>query len=266
MQVLANTRFPAMLEWNDPRIGNSYVLPDEALADVAMPSEAELAERPVTFMQQGVQHFRKGEYPQAVASFRACLSRQPDYPEATFSLGVALAEAGQLDDALGCLQAAVAKEPHRAEIHQSLGGLYSRMRRPEDVVAAYEKALERQPDDALVHRSLGITLLQLGDYRRGLKEYEWRLKTGQVQSPQVPQPRWEGEPVPDKTLLLRTEGRDTGQAIQLARYIPLGAERCGKLLLTCDDDLAALFCVIPGIGDIRRADTSVSAISLRTCP
>jgi hypothetical protein len=27
-------RFPELLEWNDERLGSSYVLPDEALADM----------------------------------------------------------------------------------------------------------------------------------------------------------------------------------------------------------------------------------------
>ena len=270
VQVLHHTRFPEMLEWNDPHIGNSYVLPDEALADVALPTEAELAERPATFMRLGVQHFHKGESQQAVDSFRACLARQPDFPEATFSLGVALAETGGLDEALACLLAAVDKEPDRPEIHHSLGSLYSRMRRPDDAVAAYRKALEREPDNALVHQDLGVTLLQLGDYAQGLQEYEWRLKTGRVQRLQGPHPRWDGTPVPDKTLLLHIEGAEAGQAILLARYIPLVAERCAKLLLACNEELATLFSVIAGIGDIRRPeqvrvaefDTQVSLNSL----
>lgn len=34
VQVLPGVRFPEMLEWNDERLKNSYVLPDEALAEV----------------------------------------------------------------------------------------------------------------------------------------------------------------------------------------------------------------------------------------
>ena len=40
VQVLRGMRFPELLEWNDERLANSYVLPDEALADVALPTEA----------------------------------------------------------------------------------------------------------------------------------------------------------------------------------------------------------------------------------
>lgn len=37
VQVLRDIRFPEMLEFGDPRLNSSYVLPDEALADVALP-------------------------------------------------------------------------------------------------------------------------------------------------------------------------------------------------------------------------------------
>jgi len=36
VQVLRGMRFPELLEWNDERLKTSYVLPDEALADVVL--------------------------------------------------------------------------------------------------------------------------------------------------------------------------------------------------------------------------------------
>ena len=34
VQILRGMSFPELLEWTDERLGSSYVLPDEALADV----------------------------------------------------------------------------------------------------------------------------------------------------------------------------------------------------------------------------------------
>jgi uncharacterized protein (TIGR03032 family) len=39
VQILRGMRFPEVLEWNDQHLGNSYVLPDEALADVVLGPE-----------------------------------------------------------------------------------------------------------------------------------------------------------------------------------------------------------------------------------
>src|SRR5215468_10531255 len=35
-QIPRGMRFPELLEWSDEHLGNSYVLPDEALAEVAL--------------------------------------------------------------------------------------------------------------------------------------------------------------------------------------------------------------------------------------
>ena len=47
VQVLHGMRFPELLEWTDQRLSQSYVLPDEALADVALPTEDERLQSPV---------------------------------------------------------------------------------------------------------------------------------------------------------------------------------------------------------------------------
>jgi uncharacterized protein (TIGR03032 family) len=46
VQVLRSMRFPEVLEWNDPRLAHSYVIPDEALPDVVVPTERELLGSP----------------------------------------------------------------------------------------------------------------------------------------------------------------------------------------------------------------------------
>ena len=42
VQVLHNTRFPDIIEWNDDRLATSYVLPDAALRDVPQLSQEDL--------------------------------------------------------------------------------------------------------------------------------------------------------------------------------------------------------------------------------
>jgi uncharacterized protein (TIGR03032 family) len=46
VQILRGMRFPELLEWNDEHLGNSYVLPDEALADVVLPNEPDHSASP----------------------------------------------------------------------------------------------------------------------------------------------------------------------------------------------------------------------------
>ncbi len=251
VQVLAGMRFSEILEWDDERLAHSYVLPDEALAQVKLPSAAELAETPAFHFQRGATLYREGKIPEAITAYRQCVALDPSFPNARYNLGVALGDVEEYAEAIACLHAVVEGEPERAEAWNSLGYLACRERRPREAVAYYERAIALQPDYAQAHFNLGMTLLQLGDYPRGLTEHEWRWKTGQFTPFVCPYPRWDGNPIPGKTLLIHTE-QGAGDAIQFARYLPLAAERVGKLILVCRAELMPLFTTLPGIAEIRE--------------
>ncbi len=254
VQILQNARFPEIMEWDDERLSHSYVLPDEALAEVVLPTEADFALQPGVHLQQGTELYRKGQLPEAIAAFRRCIELEADYPNARYNLGVALVDAEQYDEAAVHLQQAIADEPERAEAHNSLGHLANCLRQPQQAVAHYEQAVALQPNYAQAHFNLGMTLLQLGDYERGLVEYDWRWKTGQFTPFQCPHPQWDGSNIPDKTLLIHTE-QGAGDAIQFARYLSLAGQRCKKLILVCRTDLMPLFTTLPGVTEVREPGT-----------
>lgn len=259
VQILHGTRCPEMLLADDPLINITYVLPDEALADVALPTPQQFEASPHGVMARGLEHFGKQEFAQAVLAFRECLKQQADFPEARYSLAIALAETGELTEALEHLEAAREKEPDRSEIHLSIGSLYQRLGDYDKARAAFEMAITRQPENALAHLSLGVLLLQLGEYSRGLEEYQWRLKTGQVPVLRSPHPGWDGKPAPDKTLLLYIEHDDPRHVILLARYIPQLAAQFRKLIVMCPDSYAPLLAALQGVGEIRKpGDVNVS--------
>src|SRR5439155_23247404 len=58
-------------------------------------------------------------------------------------------------------------------------------------------------------------------------------------------------PIPDKTLLVFAE-QGIADAIQFARYLPLAAERCGKLILVCPADLMPILSAVSGIAQLRE--------------
>ena len=252
VQVLPGIRFPEMLEWGDPRLANTYVLPDAALAEVARPTAEELARSPDAHFQRGAACYRAGQLAEAIAAYRECVALQPEYPHARYHLGVALGDADQYDEAVDVLRQVLAAEPERAEAYNSLGYCYSRLGNFESAVSCYEHAIGLQPQYPHAHLNLGLTLLQLGEYARGFAEYEWRWQTGEYPPFQCPHPKWDGTPVPDKTLLIHTE-QGAGDAIQFARYLPMAAERCKKLILVCPPNLMPVMATLPGIGQIREA-------------
>ena len=254
VQVLAGIRFPELLEWNDERLANSYVLPDEALAEVKLPTPAELEQSAAFHFQRATTLYHEAKLTEAIAAYRACVRLDPTFPNARYNLGVALGDAEELDEARACLQAVIEAEPERAEAYNSFGYLTTRQGRPEEAIAYFEQAIELRADYAQAHFNLGMSLLQLGDYPRGFAEYAWRWRTGQFTPFLCPHPKWDGAPIPEQTLLIHTE-QGAGDAIQFARYLPLVAERCRKLMLVCRADLMPLLATLPGIAEVREPGT-----------
>jgi uncharacterized protein (TIGR03032 family) len=249
VQVLRGMRFPELLEWNDQRLAHSYVLPDEALADVVLPTEEELARSPAFHFQRGNELYKQGKLDEAIASYRQCVALDPEFPNARYHLGVALGDAQHYEEASACLKQVIQTEPEKAEAYNSLGYVSSCQRQLEKAIGYYERALELQPNYTHAHVNLGMTLLQVGDYPRGFAEYEWRPLNGF----QCPHPKWDGQSIPEKTLLIYTE-QGAGDAIQFARYLPLAAKRCKNLILACPAELMPIFATIPGVAQIREKE------------
>jgi uncharacterized protein (TIGR03032 family) len=247
VQVLRGMRFPELLEWNDQRLADSYVLPDEALADVALPTEEEQSKSPAFHFQRGNAFYQQGNLDEAIASYRQCVALDPHFPNARFNLGIALGDAEHYEQARACLTEVVEAEPENAQAHNSLGFVAGRLSAPDEAVIHYQRAIELQPSYVQAHLNLGMSLLQVGDYARGFAECEWRPVNGF----RSPHPKWNGELIPEKTLLIYAE-QTTGDAIQFARYVTLAAKRCKNLILACPAELISIFATIPGIGQIRE--------------
>jgi uncharacterized protein (TIGR03032 family) len=252
VHVLQGARFPEILEWHDERLAHSYVLPDEAMAEVAMPSAADLARLPAFHAQRGLELYQQGQLTGAIAAFRQCLELDPEDREARYRLGVTLGDVEQYDEAVAELERVIRDEPEHAEAYNSLGYVCSRRGQPRQAIAAYERAVALRPDYAQGHLNLAMTLLQTGDYARGFAEYEWRWRTGQFTPFRCPHPQWDGQPIPDHTLLIHTE-QGAGDAVQFARFLPLAAQRCRRLLVVGPGDLLPLLATAPGIQELREA-------------
>lgn len=253
VHVLHGVRYPEMLMADAPLINTTYVLPDEALAQVALATPEQVAQSPQGAMARGMEALHKRDFAAAVRELHACLALQRDFPGAHYALGVALAEAGEVSEAAMHLELARDKEPDRPEYYVSLGSVYQRLGRLDEAQAAFETAIVRQGDHALAHESLGSLLIQRGEFVRGFQEYEWRLKTGHVHVLRASQPAWDGSAVSDKTLLVYAEHDDVRRVILLMRFLPQLAQRCRKLIVMCPESCIPLVATVPGVAEVRKS-------------
>ena len=92
--------------------------------------------------------------------------------------------------------------------------------------------------------------MTLGDMVGGLPDYEARWQIGKISLPDVAQPYWDGSPMPGGRLLFYGE-QGFGDAIQFARYVPIAARLCGRVIVPCKSQLKRLMKTLPGNPDIR---------------
>jgi ADP-heptose:LPS heptosyltransferase len=84
-------------------------------------------------------------------------------------------------------------------------------------------------------------LLLRGEWERGWNEYQWRfdLPGNAPLMPPTTQPRWDGTPFDEGTLLLVAD-QGFGDVIQFSRYIPWAAERCPNIAVATASEMIPL--------------------------
>ncbi len=224
----------------------------------------------------------QGKFEQAVARFEQALTLRPNYAEAHNNLGNVLLSQGKLDEAAAHYEQAIVLRPNLAEAHYNLGNTLKQQGNLHQAAARYEHALALRPDYAETHYNLGMILWQLdkldqaaarfrqaialrpdyteaqwslatcylaeGDYEHGWPAYEGRLRTPGI-LPQHSLPRWTGEPLAGRRLLLLAE-QGLGDTLQFVRYARLFKERGAHVVLAAQAALGPLLANHPDVDEL----------------
>jgi hypothetical protein len=91
-----------------------------------------------------------------------------------------------------------------------------------------EMLVQTEPGNLTTRFELGETLLLQGEFTRGWREYRYRYSmahTARIER-KVQRPRWDGQPIRGKTLLIHDE-QGFGDTFQFLRMVPWARERSG---------------------------------------
>lgn len=154
VQILTDTRFPEVLNEEDLVATHSYVLPDDALAQVSL-SDAPPPESAQVF-QAGNQAYQQGQLDLAVSHYQRCLELDPHHPIARYHLGVALVDLQQWQAGIEQLQQVLSERTDHAEAHNSIAVAYTHLNQTESAIQHLERAIALAPNFQKARNNLAV--------------------------------------------------------------------------------------------------------------
>lgn len=196
----------------------------------------------------GVTLQQQGRLEAAIGRFQKALQVNPDLPEVHTNLGHAFKQQGEMTQAIAHYQTAVQLLPQHPEAYVDLGDALVEQGEIEAAIVQYDQALTLKPDHVTAKGSRIRALLISGNLRDGFAEYDpWRLSLSN-RGRSFTQPNWDGSDLNGKVILLYAEpGTGLGDTLQFVRYVPLVAQRGGKVILACQEPLLRLLRRVAGV-------------------
>lgn len=193
-------------------------------------------------------YIRAGLYKQIIVHEHDVTAKFPNNFSLLFNMALAYKNLNQNLEAIKYYDKALKINPASYQAWFNLAHLYSIEGETKNAVSALKVCQKIKPHDIDTEYFLSLALMRIKDYNHGLKYFENRLcrETAiAVQNKSYPHKAsrdklWKGENIKNKTLLVYYEA-GFGDVIMFARYLPLVANKCKKLIFICQKPLAPLF-------------------------
>jgi len=183
-----------------------------------------------------------------VALWRA-LETQPGHVPSQLLLGAVLDRLGRLAESELLYRDALRAAPDDAGFHFRLGFLLKGRGRLDEAEPLLRRGLMLEPGHGPSRLALGFLHLMRGEFAQAMPWLEARTRAqgGPVGLPKLPIPRWQGEPLAGRNVLLWRE-QGFGDFFQFVRYARVlkdhGAARVG---VVCQPSMAKLAATVPGV-------------------
>lgn len=123
-------------------------------------------------------------------------------------------------EALQCYALAFAQDHDCSAAFNNYGNVMREIGYPERAIPFLQHAAILDPNSVTARFNLAVSYLLMGDYQRGWPAYEsrWNYEHLAGTEPKFPQPRWRGETLQGKTILVVGE-QGHGDNIQFVRFV-----------------------------------------------
>ena len=197
------------------------------------------------------------EFTAAAAAHEKAVALKPESAESYNNWGNDLLALGRHEEAAAKFERAASLRSEYREALCNLGNVYIAQNRTDDAINAYRRATaDTAFPDADYNEALALLLK--GDFAHGLPKYEsrWASKSSGLQPRNYAQPRWQGEALSGRTILLHSE-QGLGDTLQFLRYVPLVAQQGARVILCVQPPLKNLLTPFPGVDRVQTSSESL---------
>ena len=182
----------------------------------------------------------RGEFEQAAAALESLLSLRPDDSRALSLLGLIKArEFGFLEEGEALVRRALALDPNLDAARSNLGWILVLRRHYAEGIACLDDVLRRDPENHETRLMRAYANLRRGEFAQGWPDAEARHHSRLAVERPFRFPRWRGESLRGKTLLVYAE-QGLGDQIMYASCVPDAMARGGRVVLESEPRLVAL--------------------------
>ncbi len=219
---------------------------DEAIEWV---EKAVSREKNAYFYETLFQAYIRGKYFDKIISHeKDVLKKYPDNFSILFILALAHKNLHNFKEAINLYNRALQVNPSSYDGWFNLAICYGIESETQNAVSAMKICKKIRPKDIDTDYFLSMAMMKAKDYDNGLKLFEARLcKEAAFKMRNKVYPNkcrqdnfWRGENIKDKTIFVYYEA-GFGDVLMFARYLPLLAQKCKKIILGVQKQLAPLF-------------------------
>ena len=163
------------------------------------------------------------------------------HTEELIDLGNRCREENNPEGALAYYAQALTQDRCSASAFNNYGNVLRESGDPLGAIPFLQRSIQLAPEHPTAPFNLAVAYLLMGDYARGWTQYEtrWNYEHLAGTLPNYSQPRWTGQDVQDKTVLVIGE-QGHGDNIQFVRFVGDIAARGARVILTLNPSLKPL--------------------------
>jgi len=158
-----------IIKFTEPRYEQVNAIHNK-LISLARKWKVELS--PYYYFELGNIYLNLSKNKEALKAYDKAIEIKPDFAEAWYNKGVALAKLGRYNEALKAYDKAIKIKPDYSKAWYNKGNTLVNLDRYDEALKSFDKAIEIKPDDAKAWFGKGAILDILGRYDEALKSFD----------------------------------------------------------------------------------------------